>query len=239
MYFEFNNISYAYGDTQALNNVTFCGDKGEVIGLIGENGAGKSTAIKNIVRYLTPNRGTIKLDGRDIFKMKDADFPVSYIPDTPVYYEELSLLEHLHFTKAIFPGCPVSIGEMIDRFDLSEHLNKIPSALSKGSQQKLMIAMALLREYDMLIADEPFTGLDPKQIAILKQTLLEQKKLGKLVLISTHLLDMVENICDRYAVIRKGKLIATGSKAELLTKVGLPGESTVESAYLRLVEMDE
>ncbi len=239
MYFEFNDISYAYGDIRALDRVTFGGDRGQVIGLIGENGAGKSTAIKNIIRYLTPDRGTIELGGKDIFKIKNDDFPVSYIPDSAVFYEELSLFEHLWFIRAIYPRNPLDIEELIVRFKFREHLNKIPSALSKGTRQKLMIAMALLREYDMLIADEPFTDLDPKQIELFKQTILKLKQNGKLILLSTHLLNIVENICDEYVLILHGKLIASGTKAQLLVLSGLPDGSTMESIYLRLVEKDE
>ena len=238
-YFEFNNISYSYDGIQALNGLTFSGEKGKVIGLIGENGAGKSTAIKNIVRYLKPDSGTIQLNGKDIFKIKLDSYPVSYIPDTPVFYEELSLLEHLQFTKVVYPNNSLRIDDILDRMELREHLNKIPAALSKGTRQKLMIAMALLREYDLLVADEPFSSLDPKQIVLLKQTIHQQKANGKLILISSHLLDVVENICDVFVVIKNGKLVASGTKDELVVSAGLPCGSTMENVYLRQVTRDE
>jgi ABC-2 type transport system ATP-binding protein len=207
--------------------------------LVGENGAGKSTIIKNIYRYLTPDSGTITLDGKDIFAYPSGAYPVSYIPDVPVFYEELSLLEHLHFIKAIYPQGGVSIDEMIERLDMKEHQNKIPAALSKGTRQKLMIAMALMREFELLIADEPFSGLDPKQIATLKALLLEQKEKGKIVLLSSHLLDVTENICDQSVVIKTGKRLLSGSKQELLSATQLPEDSTMEAVYLKLVEQDE
>ena len=197
MFFEFNDISYSYGQSIALDSLSFFAPRGEIVGLIGENGAGKTTAVKTIVRFIKPEHGTISINGTDIQKIKLEQYPVSYIPDTPVFYEELSLLEHLQFVKALFPDIPVSIEDTIVRFDLQEHCNKVPAALSKGTQQILSIAMALLRSFDILVADEPFTGLDPTQIAVLKDCLLEVKQAGKLVLLSSHLLSVVENICDR------------------------------------------
>ena len=194
MFFEFNDISYSYGQSIALDSLSFFAPRGEIVGLIGENGAGKTTAVKTIVRFIKPEHGTISINGTDIQKIKLEQYPVSYIPDTPVFYEELSLLEHLQFVKALFPDIPVSIEDTIVRFDLQEHCNKVPAALSKGTQQKLSIAMALLRSFDILVADEPVTGLDPTQIAVLKDCLLEVKQAGKLVLLSSHLLSVVENM---------------------------------------------
>lgn len=239
MDFEVKQVFFSYGDVLALNGISFSANRGQIVGLVGENGAGKSTIIKNIYRYLTPDSGTITLDGKDIFAYPSGAYPVSYIPDVPVFYEELSLLEHLHFIKAIYPQGGVSIDEMIERLDLKEHQNKIPAALSKGTRQKLMIAMALMREFDLLIADEPFSGLDPKQIATLKALLLEQKEKGKIVLLSSHLLDVTENICDQYVVIKNGKRLLSGSKQELLSATQLPEDSTMEAVYLKLVEQDE
>ena len=239
MDFEVKQVFFSYGDVLALNGISFSANRGQIVGLVGENGAGKSTIIKNIYRYLTPDSGTITLDGKDIFAYPSGAYPISYIPDVPVFYEELSLLEHLHFIKAIYPQGGVSIDEMIERLDMKEHQNKIPAALSKGTRQKLMIAMALMREFELLIADEPFSGLDPKQIATLKALLLEQKEKGKIVLLSSHLLDVTENICDQYVVIKNGKRLLSGSKQELLSATQLSEDSTMEAVYLKLVEQDE
>lgn len=235
MFFEFNHVSYAYDGIPALTNLSFSGERGQIVGLVGENGAGKSTAIKNIVRFLRPDTGTIYLKETDIMKFGMENYPVSYIPDTPVFYEELSVMEHLQFTKAIYPNSHANIDNILDQFELREHCYKIPAALSKGTKQKLMIAMALLREYDLLVADEPFSGLDPKQIAILKQLLVNLKEGGKLVLLSSHLLDVVENICDTFVIIKQGRLLASGTKDELLRAANLSPDSSMENVYLKLV----
>ena len=229
MFLELDNVSYAYDSIQALDNLSFSCEKGQIVGLIGENGAGKTTAIKIIVRFLQPDSGAIYLGGTEISKLKIESYPVSYIPDTPVFYEELSLLEHLYFTKAIYPNNNISVEKILDWFEMRGHSNKIPSALSKGTRQKLMIAMALLREYELLIADEPFAGLDPKQIAILKQVFIQQKAAGKLILLSSHLL----------AIMKKGKLLAFGTKAALMNAAGLSLSEPMENLYMKLMNYDE
>lgn len=146
------------------------------------------------------------------------------------------MLEHLQFTKAMFPDNKILIDEVINQFELRDHIHKIPSALSKGTRQKLMIAMAIMRTYDVLIADEPFSGLDPRQISVFKKLLIQQKENGKAVLLSSHLLDVVENICDRYVIMRKGKIIAGGSKAELMAQANLPADSAMEQLYLQIAD---
>ena len=139
-------------EKHALNGVNLKLEEGDFVTVIGGNGAGKSTAIKSIYRFLPPDKGMILWDGKDIFSLRPDTYPISYIPDTPVFYEELSLLEHLHFTKAVYPQSGASETELLERLDMREHQNKIPSALSKGTRQKLMIAMALLREFEILRA---------------------------------------------------------------------------------------
>lgn len=235
MFLEFDKISFSYPEVLALDCISFKVARGEIVGLIGANGAGKTTAILHIIRFLNPKSGKIRMDGVDISKIKNEDFPVSYIPDTPVFYEELTLLEHLHFLKALYPDNKLSIDEIIDKLEILDHLHKVPSALSKGTKQKLMIALALLRRYELLIADEPFSGLDPKQIGIFRQVLEECRQEQKAVLLSTHLLDMVDGTCDRYIMLHRGKLIAIGTKQDIIQRNALDPDSTLEQVYLTLV----
>lgn len=135
VFFEFNNVSFAYGEFHALRNLTFSCERGEIVGLVGENGAGKSTTIKNIMRHLKPDSGEILINGRNVVDIKD-DYPVSYIPDTPVFYDELSLYEHLLFLKTMYPNNPVTVEELLDRLELRPYLNKLPFSLSRGTRQK-------------------------------------------------------------------------------------------------------
>lgn len=235
MFLEFDKVSFSYPEVLALDEVSFEVARGEIVGLIGANGAGKTTAILHIIRYLNPKSGRIRMDGVDIPKIKNEDFPVSYIPDTPVFYDELTLLEHLHFLKALYPDNKLSIDEVTHRLELHDHLHKVPSALSRGTKQKLMIALALLRDYELLIADEPFSGLDPKQISVFRHILTECRQEKKAVLLSTHLLNMVDGICDRYIMLHRGRLIACGTVQDIVQRHSLSPDSTLEQVYLALV----
>lgn len=227
----FDSVTKRLGNTIALNNVSFRVPEGRIVGLIGANGAGKTTALRHIIRYLRPDSGKILYDGNDLFSLKNTSFPVSYIPDAPVFYEELSVLEHLVFVSTMYQTRK-DVSGIVEKMDLERDLDKVPSVLSKGAKQKLMIACALLRRFGLLIGDEPFSGLDPKQIRVLKDTLLEQKEIGKTVMISSHLLAMIEDICDYYILLDRGVLIGEGSKEVLMRETGIP---SLEAIYMRLV----
>lgn len=235
MYAKVENVSFAYDEGMALHNVSFEFNKGEITGLIGSNGAGKSTTLKMMIRKLKPQNGKITIGGEDIFSLKSENFPVTFVPDIPVYYEELTVWEHLQFVKALYPQSDVTIEAIIEQFSLQEHLYKIPGALSKGTLQKMMIALALLRQYDVFLADEPFTGLDPKQIHGFKRTLQELRHQNKAIFISTHLLGMVEGICVRYIFLHNGKILAEGSKAEVIKSYHLDAELSLEELYMFLI----
>jgi len=203
------------------------------------NGAGKTTLMLIIARYLVPQSGDVFLDGRSIRQWRNEDFPVSYIPDEPVFYEELTLLEHLHFVKALYPKNVQDIEGLIEGFEFCDHIDKVPSLLSKGNRQKLMIALALLREYQILIADEPFTGLDPNQIHHFKNIITEQRKMGKAVLLSTHLLDVIDNLCDRYVILHKGRVLAVGTKKDIQAAFGIAQATSLEAIYLDIMKRGE
>lgn len=235
MYLELKDVKFSYEEQNVLNGISFGIEKGEITGLIGENGAGKTTTIFNIVKKLTPSSGKIIVGNRTLREIPMDDLRVSYIPDEPIYYEELTLLEHLRFVQALYPNNKKDINDIINRLDLNEHLHKIPSMLSKGTVQKLMISLALIREYDLLIADEPFNGLDPKQISVFKEILRENRTDNKAILISTHLLDLVEDLCDKYVIIHKGKIIAQGTKKDIISKLDLDKNSSLEQVYLETI----
>jgi len=235
MVLKIENVSYSYGQIKALDGVSFEGNAGEIVGVIGSNGAGKTTLIKTIIQYLSPGSGNIYFNGTNINSFTNDTFPISYIPDAPVFYEELSVEEHLHFVKTLYPDNEINPIDLMKQLELSEHKIKIPSALSKGTKQKLSIALALLRSYNILLADEPFTGLDPKQISELKDIFIQNKQNHKLVLLSTHLLDLAEGLCDKYILIHKGIILAKGTKENLAITASLPNYSSLEGIYLKLV----
>lgn len=235
MYLELKNVRYAYDKQIVLNDINFSIEKGEITGLIGANGAGKTTTILNLTKKITPQSGEILVNGINLQNIKMSEIKTSYIPDAPVYYEELTLLEHLQFVKALYPKNTIDVDQIIDILELNEHLYKIPCMLSKGTLQKMMIALALIRDYDLLIADEPFNGLDPKQINVFKNILKENRFANKAVLISTHLLDMVEDLCDKFVMIHEGIIIAAGSKQDIIHQYNLDKDSSLEKVYLNLM----
>lgn len=233
---KFVDVIKKYDAVTALNHASFQVDAREVVGLIGANGAGKTTAIKLATGYLSPDNGEIWLNGMSRATGLTKDSGIAYIPDEPVYYDFMTVSEHLRFISAMYPEGEYSIEEIITKLSLEEQLNKMPYMLSKGNKQKLLIATALLRKFDLLIADEPFNGLDPKQIHVLKNTFSELKLRNKGILISTHLLDVIELFCDRYVMIEKGCIIGQGSKTEIAEQFMLSKELTIEKMYVQIAD---
>jgi len=227
----FANVTKAFGSFQALKNISFQLKKNKITGLIGANGSGKTTTMRLIIRLLSPDSGSIYLKGSPIETFKNEIFPISYIPDVPVYYEELTVSEHLTLISSMY-NTQSEKTSLVERLELSGSLNKVPSILSKGTKQKLSIACALLRNFDLLLADEPFSGLDPKQIKVLKDIFIENKNRGKMVIVSTHLLDMVESLCDEYIMLDNGEILARGTFDEIVSNNSKC--TTLEDLYMHL-----
>lgn len=235
---KFQNVNFGYDEVLILKDLNFEIQAGTIVGLIGANGAGKTTTILNMIRNKTPNSGDITINGINIKDISNSEFKVSYIPDNPLYYGELSIYEHLKFINSLY-GNKANIDEIIKSFDLKEHINKKPDELSKGTLQKMMISMALIRDYEFLIADEPFNGLDPSQMRNLKDILCDIKGQGKAVLLSTHLLDVVEEFCDKYIIIDHGEIIATGTLKQICRRYNIEENSSVEEVYLKVVKRSQ
>jgi ABC-2 type transport system ATP-binding protein len=231
----FENVTKKFENVKAVDALSFQIPENKIIGLIGANRAGKTTSLRMVIRYLLPDSGNIYYRDKDIYTLPDTAFPITYIPDTPVFFEELTVKEHLSFISTMYQT-ENKVSALISLLELEKHLDKVPSILSKGTQQKLMIICALLRNYEMLVADEPFTGLDPKQIKVLKDIFVEQRANGKTIILSTHLLDMIENICDFYVMIDSGKLLRQGMLNEILNNDKC---STLEELYLYLAKTDK
>ena len=236
---QVKNLSKSFASVQALKGISFTIRSGAVVGLIGPNGAGKTTLLKCILRLVRYERGEIFLNRQPLASRKEIAAKISYIPDQPVYYEELTVEENLNL-YAMLSGTPRrEFAEkkqmLVDRLDLAEHLKKFPDQLSKGNKQKMMIAMAFLKRFQLLLADEPFSGLDPVMIRRLKDMFLEVKKENKTVLISTHLLDLAQTICDDYIILNHGTILATGNREDILCAASAKEECSLEEAYLMLL----
>ena len=199
----------------ALNEISFSAKKGEIIGFLGPNGAGKSTMMKILTGYISPTKGTVSVSGIDVLKNPiAAKAKIGYLPEQNPLYQEMYVREYLQFQASIFKVSKETITSVIKDVGLIPEMHKKISQLSKGYQQRVGIAAAIIHNPDVLILDEPTTGLDPNQLQEIR-TLL--KKLGKekTILFSTHIMQEVEAVCDRVIIIKKGELLIDASIEEL------------------------
>lgn len=215
MSIEVQFVSKSYETQLALNEISFSAKKGEIIGFLGPNGAGKSTMMKILTGYISPTKGTVSVSGIDVLKNPiAAKAKIGYLPEQNPLYQEMYVREYLQFQASIFKVSKETITSVIKDVGLIPEMHKKISQLSKGYQQRVGLAAALIHNPDVLILDEPTTGLDPNQLQEIR-TLL--KKLGKekTILFSTHIMQEVEAVCDRVIIIKKGELLVDTSIEEL------------------------
>ena len=219
---EINGFTKKYNkENTACDNVSLSVESGDIFGFIGHNGAGKSTTIRAVVGVLDYDEGNIKIDGYDVKKEALLCKRVTaYIPDNPDLYENLTGLQYLNFIADAFNVSEEDRKKRIEdyavRFEITEALTETISSYSHGMKQKVAIISALIHEPRLLILDEPFVGLDPKAAFILKEIMHDMCKKGSAVFFSTHVLDVAEKLCNKIAIIKKGKIIANGSIEDLL-----------------------
>lgn len=231
--------SYASGKIKAVDSVDLVINKGEIFGFLGPNGAGKSTTIKMIVGLLMPDRGKILLDGTDVWREPlKAKRMISYVPDNPEIYDRLKGLEYLNFVADMYGIGTEERREKIDRysriFSIQESLGNLVGSYSHGMKQKLVLVSALLNNPQLFILDEPMVGLDPRSAFNLKEIMRSMCDQGKTVFFSTHVMEVAEKLCDRIAIINKGKIIALGTMEELRTFAEEKG--SLENIFLELTE---
>lgn len=240
---EVENLTGGYTRKPVLKDVSFSIEKGELVGLIGLNGAGKSTTIKHIIGIMQPKSGTIRLNGRTFEEDIDAyRSAFSYIPETPVLYEELTLREHLELTAMAY-GLEQDMFEqrsaaLLKEFRMEKRLKWFPSHFSKGMRQKVMIMSAFLVDPDLYIIDEPFVGLDPLGIKSLLDQMEQQKRGGASVLMSTHILSTAERYCDRIILLHNGRVRAIGTMPELRQAFGMP-DASLDDLYIAMTEDED
>ena len=207
MSIEVSGISKSYGTQKALDTVSFSIKKGEIVGFLGPNGAGKSTLMKILTTYLTADEGTAAVNGFDVKKQEnDIKKSVGYLPEHNPLYLDLYVREYLAFNAAVHNVSKDRIEEVILQTGLSPESHKKIGELSKGYRQRVGLATALLHNPDVLILDEPTTGLDPNQLVEIRRLITKIGK-DKTVFLSTHILQEVEAICDRVIIINKGKIV--------------------------------
>ncbi|MBC1979316.1 ABC transporter ATP-binding protein [Listeria marthii] len=240
---EVEHLTGGYTKRPVLKDISFAIEEKQIVGLIGLNGAGKSTTIKHITGLMHPKQGTIKINGHQL--VEDTETyrkQFSYIPETPVLYEELTLKEHLELT-----GMAYGISEeelharmtpLLKEFRLEKKLNWFPAHFSKGMKQKVMIMSAFLIEPKLYIIDEPFVGLDPLGIQSLLNWMDEMRSKGASILMSTHILATAEKYCDTFIIIHQGEIRAEGTLKDLQTNFKMPGAS-LDEIYIQLTKEEE
>src|SRR5690554_3303769 len=215
MSIEVQHISKVYGSQKALDEVSFSIDKNEIVGFLGPNGAGKSTLMKILTTYLEPTSGHAKVNGFSIQdQVVQVQKSVGYLPEHNPLYLEMYIREYLRFNAAIYKIPKSRVEEVIIETGLSPEAHKKIGQLSKGYRQRVGLACALLHNPEVLILDEPTTGLDPNQILEIR-TLIKKTGKDKTVFLSTHIMQEVEAICDRVIIINRGKIVADHKLSEL------------------------
>ncbi|EAE8389257.1 ABC transporter ATP-binding protein [Listeria monocytogenes] len=240
---EVEHLTGGYTKRPVLKDISFAIEEKQIVGLIGLNGAGKSTTIKHITGLMHPKQGTIKINGHQL--VEDTETyrkQFSYIPETPVLYEELTLKEHLELTGMAYgiseEELQARMKPLLKEFRLEKKLNWFPAHFSKGMKQKVMIMSAFLIEPKLYIIDEPFVGLDPLGIQSLLNWMDEMRSKGANILMSTHILATAEKYCDTFIIIHQGEIRAEGTLKDLQTNFEMPGAS-LDEIYIQLTKEEE
>ncbi len=209
------NITKTFGSQKALNNVSFTINKGEIVGFLGPNGAGKSTMMRILTTFYKADEGDATVNGFDVLEAeKDVQKSIGYLPEHNPLYLEMYVKEYLTFNADVYKVDKSKINAIIEKTGLSPEAHKKIGQLSKGYRQRVGLAAALLHDPEVLILDEPTTGLDPNQLIEVRKLIREIGK-EKTILLSTHIMKEVEAVCDRVIIINKGELVADKKLEEL------------------------
>lgn len=234
---EVEQFTKLYGNMVAVNALSFTSPPGEVLGLVGPNGAGKTTTLRALAGILQPTSGTIRIAGIDLkTNPVAAKRRLAFIPDEPQLFDYLTVTEHLQFIARLYgiadagPRIPV----LLEELELSAKKDALPPELSRGMKQKLAIACGLLHQPSVVLLDEPLTGLDPVGIRRMKETIVARAREGATVVLSSHLLHLVEELCTRILVIRRGETVALGTIEDIVVaRPDLRGRS-LEEVFIAL-----
>lgn len=237
---DLSNFSKAYDDSIAVSNLTFNVQPGQVLGLVGRNGAGKTSTIKSIAGIISVSGGSISIDGHSIVQAPiPAKQATAYVPDDPELFTDLTVQQHLQFTASVYSiADPTThIAKLLADFELEPKRHSPASDLSRGMRQKLAICCAYLQQPKAILLDEPMTGLDPYGIRMLKSSIVKQAQSGAAVIISSHLLAMVEDICTNILILDQGQAKFLGTIDALKQKFGTSdGMTTDEAGIARTLE---
>jgi ABC-2 type transport system ATP-binding protein len=226
---ELVNLVKKFGDLTAVNDISLTIPRGEFFAMLGPNAAGKTTTLKLLAGLMKPTSGATRVCGFDMqLQPLEARRRIAYVPDFPFLYDKLTAWEFFRFTGHLFQMSDAKIEsnaqELISRFHLADYVNRPLESLSHGTRQRVAIVSALLHDPEVFVIDEPMVGLDPQHARIVKDVFKERSLAGVTMLVSTHQLEIAEEMADRIGIIHGGKLVAVGSRDELRKQSGSSGQ---------------
>jgi ABC-2 type transport system ATP-binding protein len=235
-------LTKTYGELRAVTDLPFGVAAGEIVGLIGANGAGKTSTLRCIVGLQAPSAGTIAVAGHDIVREPvEAKRQLAFMADEPQLFEYLTVMEHLQLIARLYGVTDFDrrAAALLEELELGDKRAALPGQLSRGMKQKVAIACGLIHEPKVLLFDEPLTDLDPLGIRHMKETIVARGRAGAAVIVSSHLLHLVEEICTRIVIIDRGIKVADGTLAELSASTARAGAgSSLEQIFLKVTERD-
>ena len=237
------HLRRVYGSFAAVDDLSFEVAAGEIVGVIGPNGAGKTTTLRSLAGILRPTSGRIRIDGHDLAADPlEAKRRLAFMPDEPRLFEYLTVEEHLRLVARLYSVSDFDgrARALIEELELKGKEQSLPGELSRGMRQKVVIACGLVRNATTLLFDEPLTGLDPIGIRRMRETIIARARGGAAVLLSSHLLHLVEEICSRVIIMAGGKKVADGTFAELASRADLAAAgSNLEQIFMRVTGHDQ
>jgi ABC-2 type transport system ATP-binding protein len=231
-----------YGTFRAVDDISFAVQPGEVMGLVGPNGAGKTTTLRCLAGIIAPSSGRVLVAGHDMQRDPiDAKRALAFIPDEPRLFEHLTVEEHLRFIGRLYgvADAEARIGPVLAELELTEKRRALSTELSRGMKQKLAIACGLLHEPRVLILDEPLTGLDPAGMRRMRATIGAYARSGAAVILSSHLLTLVEELCTSLFVIRRGQCVASGTVASIVAARPALAGRNLEELFISLTTEED
>jgi ABC-2 type transport system ATP-binding protein len=239
---EVDGLSKTYAAVHAVQGLSFAVRKGEILGLVGPNGAGKTTTLRCMTGIIPPTSGRVRIAGFDLQDQPlEAKRRLAFVPDEPRLFDYLTAWDHLMITARLYHVADGAARAelLLEEFELRERRAAFPSELSRGMKQKLMVAMALLHRPEAILLDEPLTGLDPAAMRRMKTRIRTSAQEGVAVILSSHMLHLVEELCERVVVVVRGKKVLDGTLEEIRqASPGLSGDADLEAIFMRAVEGD-
>ena len=233
---EIAGLTKLYGDFVAVNDLSFAVRPGEVLGLVGPNGAGKTTTLRCLAGIIPPTRGSIAINGCDLaLDPRGAKAQLAFFPDEPKLFDYLTVWQHLVFIARIYQVADYAPrGEqLLTELELADKRDALPAELSRGMKQKLAIACGLLHSPKAMYFDEPLTGLDPLGIRKMKDSIVRRGREGGAIILSSHLLHLVEEICTHLLILKGGKMVALGSLEEISRRFAIGADTNLEDVFFR------